>query len=76
MMARRKKSAHAVELVVRNHSPEPAAGSIRSANGEPADLFNARHYPTRATCRVCGEAIAADSFLRAFRHVEDETPES
>lgn len=61
-----------VELVARFHSPEPAVGSIRTSDGQRADLFNARHYPVQATCRVCREPIQADSFLRPFRHHEDE----
>ena len=66
-----KRPVHAVELIVREHSPEPAAGSIRTAHGELGDLFDTRHYPVRATCRVCGEPVAADGFLQPFRHVED-----
>jgi hypothetical protein len=69
-MARAKRLTHGVELVVRDHCPEPAAGSIRTADGEPADLFDTRHYPVRATCRVCGESIAANGFLQPFRHIE------
>lgn len=64
---------HTGELVVRYHSPEPAVGTIRTPDGRPADLFNARHYPVRAVCRVCGEPIRADSLLRPFAHPEEET---
>jgi hypothetical protein len=56
--------------VVRFHSPEPAAGSIRTADGREADLFNVRHYPVRAICRICDGPIQADSFLRPFKHID------
>lgn len=59
------------ELVVRFHAPEPAAGTIRTSDGRRADLFNAGHYPVEAVCRVCGEPIRTDSFLRPFAHFED-----
>ena len=51
------------------HSPEPADGAFRTRDGQHADLFNLRHYPVRAKCRVCGQEIEADSFLRPFQHV-------
>ncbi|HWG01398.1 MAG TPA: hypothetical protein VG164_06065 [Trebonia sp.] len=59
-----------MEPVVRFHSPEPAAGSIRAADGRQADLFNVGHYPVRAICRVCGNPIQAGSFLYPFQHTE------
>lgn len=61
-----------VELVVRFHSPEPAVGTIRTSDGQQADLFNIRHYPIYAVCRVCSEPIRADSFLQPFIHFEEE----
>lgn len=63
---------HTGEPAVRYHSPEPAVGTIRAPNGHPADLFNTRHYPMRAVCRVCSEPIRADSLLRPFAHSEEE----
>lgn len=51
------------------HSPEPAAGTFRTSDGQHADLFNPRHYPVRAVCQLCGEDIQAGSFFRAFEHI-------
>jgi hypothetical protein len=61
------------ELVIRFHSPEPAVGTIRTSDGRQADLFNEGHYPVQAVCRVCGEPIRSDSFLRPFAHLDEET---
>lgn len=55
----------------RTHTAEPAPGSFRAATGGEADLFDLTHYPVHAVCRVCGEPIKAETFLRAFRHVAD-----
>lgn len=64
-----------VEPVDRSHAPEPAAGTIRTSEGCQADLFNIDHYPILAVCRVCGEPIRADRFLRPFAHFEEESPD-
>lgn len=53
---------------VRPHEPEPEPGSVLTGDGRHADLFNLRHYPVRALCRLCGEPIKAQSFLRPFKH--------
>ena len=63
-----------MEVVIRSHAPEPAAGTIRAPDGRQADLFNIRHYPVQAVCRVCGEPIRAETFLRPFAHSEDDFP--
>lgn len=63
-----------MELVVGRHSPEPAVGTFRTPDGQQADLFNVRHYPVQAVCRVCSEPIRAESFLRPFAHFEDDCP--
>jgi len=52
------------------HSPEPAPGTLRSRDGQTANLFNVRHYPVTAVCRVCGQPIRAGSFFRPFTHEE------
>jgi len=52
----------------RTHPAEPKPGSFRAVTGEAADLFDLRHYPVRATCRLCDGPIKADPFLRAFTH--------
>jgi hypothetical protein len=56
-----------------SHIPEPKAGSILTSDGRKADLFNVRHYPVRAVCRVCDEPIKADSFFRPFAHVDGQS---
>ena len=63
---------HAVEPLVCSHWPEPKAGSILTGDGQRADLFNIRHYPVRALCRLCGESIKAESFFQPFEHVDGE----
>jgi hypothetical protein len=63
---------HAVEPLACSHSPEPKAGTVRTGDGGRADLFNFRHYPVRALCRLCGESIKAESFFRPFEHVDGE----
>jgi hypothetical protein len=55
----------------RTHTAEPAPGSFRAATGGDADLFDLNHYPVHAVCRVCGEPIEAETFLRAFRHAAE-----
>ncbi|HEV3383012.1 MAG TPA: hypothetical protein VG142_18755 [Trebonia sp.] len=62
----------ALRPIVCFHAPEPQAGSIRTSDGQRADLFNVRHYPVLAVCRVCDELIQAESFFRPFEHVEEE----
>jgi hypothetical protein len=54
----------------RAHTAEPAPGSFSAATGGDADLFNLSHYPVRAVCRVCDAPIKAETFLRAFKHVD------
>lgn len=56
-----------------SHVPEPRAGSIRARDGRRADLFNVRHYPVRAVCRICGEPIEADSYFRPFAHEDGQS---
>jgi hypothetical protein len=63
---------HAAEPFVWAHLPEPKAGSILTGDGRRADLFNFRHYPVRAVCRLCGESIRAESFFQPFEHVDGE----
>lgn len=63
-----------MELALQSHSPEPAAGTIRTADGRQADLFDSRHYPVQAVCRVCSQPIQAERFLCSFAHVEDGEP--
>jgi hypothetical protein len=63
---------HAVDPLVCSHAPEPKAGSILTGDGRRADLFNFRHYPVRALCRLCGESIRAESFFQPFEHVDGE----
>ena len=58
------------EPLGRSHVPEPRAGSLFACDGQRADLFNVRHYPVRAICRICDEVIRAESFFRPFGHVE------
>jgi len=53
------------------HTAEPAPGTILTAGGGDADLFDVSHYPVRAQCRICREPISAESFLRAFEHDAD-----
>ena len=53
------------------HSPEPEPGTLRAQDGQRADLFNVRHYPITAVCRVCEQPIRADSFFRPFTHDEE-----
>ena len=53
------------------HQADPAPGTLLSAVGEVADLFDVTHYPVRAECRICREPIRAESFLRAFEHDAD-----
>jgi hypothetical protein len=60
-----------VDTASRMHTPEPLAGTFRTAEGNPADLFDIAHYPVRAVCRVCQQAIRADNFIRPFEHVAD-----
>jgi hypothetical protein len=55
----------------RTHTADPVPGSFRAATGGDADLFDLNHYPVHAVCRVCGEPIEAETFLRAFRHVAE-----
>lgn len=55
----------------RSHEPEPEPGSLRTGNGQGADLFNVRHYPVRALCRLCGKSIKATSFFRPFEHASE-----
>jgi len=64
------------QMIARNgaHTAEPAPGSFLAVTGEDADLFNMNHYPVRAVCRVCGEPIEAETFLRAFRHAAERSP--
>jgi hypothetical protein len=64
----------AEDVVIRHHAPEPAVGTIRTSDGQQADLFNISHYPVLAVCRVCSEPIRAESFLRPFAHYEEEEP--
>ncbi|HEX4290037.1 MAG TPA: hypothetical protein VH021_14025 [Trebonia sp.] len=52
----------------REHPAEPAPGTLLTAVGADADLFDVTHYPVRARCRICREPIRAESFLRAFEH--------
>jgi hypothetical protein len=54
------------------HSPEPGHGTVLTADGRQADLFNTSHYPVRAVCRMCSEPIQADSFFRPFEHVDGQ----
>jgi hypothetical protein len=54
------------------HSPEPRLRTLRNRNDGRADLFNVRHYPVTAVCRVCGQPIRADSFFWPFVHQEGE----
>ncbi|MCL2586414.1 MAG: hypothetical protein FWE35_28635 [Streptosporangiales bacterium] len=56
---------------VRSHEPEPQRGTIVTGDGHDADLFNVRHYPLRALCRLCGEPITAESFLCPFGHASE-----
>ena len=58
----------------RSHMAEPAPGSFRAARGGDADLFDLDHYPVRATCRLCGEPILAETFLSAFKHEDSRRP--
>ncbi len=60
-----------MRVVARTHTPEPTPGTFRAADGADADLFNLDHYPVHAVCRVCRQAIQADTFLRPFQHVSD-----
>jgi hypothetical protein len=53
------------------HPPEPRPGTLRTRDGGRADLFNIQHYPVTAVCRICGQPIQADSFLRPFTHDEE-----
>jgi hypothetical protein len=55
----------------RTHTAEPVPGSFRAVTGGDADLFDLNHYPVHAVCRVCGEPIVAETFLRAFRHAAE-----
>ncbi|MGD0701872.1 MAG: hypothetical protein ABSA02_18555 [Trebonia sp.] len=50
------------------HPAEPAPGTLLTAGGGDADLFEVSHYPVQAVCRVCQEPISAETFLRAFEH--------
>jgi hypothetical protein len=52
--------------------PEPKEGSVLTGDGRRADLFDFRHYPVRALCRLCGESIRAESFFQPFEHVDGE----
>ena len=65
-----------MQMIARNktHPAEPVPGTLRSANGRNADLFDLDHYPVQALCRVCREPIEAETFLRAFRHVAELSP--
>lgn len=58
------------------HAAQPEASSLRTVDGQEADLFSLRDYPIEAVCRVCRGPIQARSFLRAFEHVErpDQDP--
>jgi len=55
----------------REHTAEPAPGTLLTSVGGDADLFDLNHYPVRAQCRTCREPIRAESFLRAFEHDAD-----
>jgi hypothetical protein len=57
------------------HKAEPKGGSLRTADGEEADLFALADYPVDAVCRVCKGAIRARSFMRPFEHVAPATEE-
>ena len=54
------------------HPAEPAPGTLLTEGGGDADLFDIRHYPVQAVCRVCQEPITAETFLRAFEHDADD----
>jgi hypothetical protein len=53
------------------HPAEPAPGTLLTAGGGDADLFDVSHYPVRAVCRICQQPISAETFLRAFKHDAD-----
>jgi hypothetical protein len=53
------------------HTAEPAPGTLLTARGGDADLFEVSHYPVQAVCRICQRPISAQTFLRAFEHDTD-----
>jgi hypothetical protein len=54
------------------HAAEPQAGTLRTADGEDADLFTLTDYPIDAVCRICRGTVRAHSFMRPFEHVEPD----
>jgi hypothetical protein len=55
------------------HEIVPERGSsCRERDREPADLRNPAHYPITAVCKVCGQPIRCERWLRAeWRHIRD-----
>jgi len=58
-----------------SHRPEPRKGTwTRKSDGQSVSLLGAGNYPVQAECLYCGKTVEAESYWKAFAHVEDETP--
>jgi hypothetical protein len=51
------------------HTAEPDLGTLRTTEGQEADLFTPGHYPIESVCRICQGPVRAASYVLPFEHL-------